>query len=786
MNAETTQDLEFGAILGRLAAETATPAGAALAAAVVPATDPDNVRSEQALTLEAVRHLDERGTLPFGTLPDPGPLFDRLEVEGQDCSPREVLDLLALLRAGRDVKGALALHRGAFPRLWDVGRDLPDLGNLVRFLDGKIGPQGEVLDHASDDLAAARQEIRRAGARLEEMLGRIVARPEIAHALQDDYVAIRSERHVLPIRTDSRQAVPGIVHAVSGTGATVFVEPLETVEINNDIVTLRETEAAEVRRLLREYTGLLRGRLAEIRALSLGLARLDLVMARGRIGRLMDARPASIADDGAIALRGARHPLVEETLRGGGGVIVPLDLDVSPDQKVLVVSGPNTGGKTVALKTVGLLALMHQAGFLVPAREAALPLFRSLFIDIGDRQSIRDHLSTFSARMRCIAAIAAGLELPALLLLDEVGTGTDPEEGTALGIAIIDHFRRRGARIIATTHLDALKAYAASTPDCANAAMQFDERTGEPTYRLVHGVPGRSSALEIAERLGLPGAILDDARARRGTGARLIDDYLRRLEVLTAELETRVRANALREEELRSLSARAEGEFRERERAMRDAVATEIERAVGAVREEGGRYLSALKDRELALRLRREEERQAARLKDEARRRIRDVAPHAPAEVAAAIAAGDRVRVRGLDTTAAVQELHGDRAVLLVRGKRLVVPLADCDPVTGAGTPAGGPTLPHGVTLTRQAAEVSADLDIRGLMVEEALERLDKFLDDASVDGLDRVRLVHGVGSGRLRKAVREFLARHPLVAGVASADPREGGEGVTFVTLRG
>jgi DNA mismatch repair protein MutS2 len=316
--------------------------------------------------------------------------------------------------------------------------------------------------------------------------------------------------------------------------------------------------------------------------------------------------------------------------------------------------------------------------------------------------------------------------------------------------------------------------------------MQFDERTGEPTYRLVHGVPGRSSALEIAERLGLPGAILDDARARRGTGARLIEDYVRQLESLTTDLEARVRANAQRAEELRALSARAESEFREREMAMRGSVAEEIDRAVGAIRAEGGRYLAALKDRELALRLRREEERQAAGLKAEARRRIRDVAPHAKAEVAAAIAAGDRVRVRGLDTTAAVQEIHGDRAVLLARGKRLVVPLLECEPIAGAGPPAGGRSLPPGVTLTRRPAEASADLDIRGLLVEEALERLDKFLDDASVDGLDRVRLVHGLGSGRLRKAVREFLARHPLVASVAAADPRDGGEGVTFVTLRG
>src|SRR5262245_13932206 len=288
-------------------------------------------------------------------------------------------------------------------------------------------------------------------------------------------------------------------------------------------------------------------------------------MPRGRLGRRMDARPASIADGDALTFRGARHPLLEQSLSDDGGTVVPLDLEIGADQKVLVVSGPNTGGKTVALKTVGLLALMHQAGLLVPARDARLPLFRSVFIDIGDRQSIRDHLSTFSARMRSIADIAGALELPALLLLDEVGTGTDPEEGTALGIAIVDYFRRRGARIIATTHLDALKAYAATTADCANAAMQFDGRTGAPTYRLVHGVPGRSSALEIAERLGLPGEILEDARARRGTSSRLLDEYLDRLEALSSDLESRVRETARLEESLHDAQRRLEREHVERE-----------------------------------------------------------------------------------------------------------------------------------------------------------------------------------------------------------------------------
>jgi DNA mismatch repair protein MutS2 len=784
MNPESLRDLEFPEILSRVAGATVTPMGGALALATLPGDEIGTVEREQALTLEAVRHLAERGTLPFGTVADPAPRIDRLSVEGHDCGPHEILELLALMRSGREVKAALALHRQAFPRLWGLAEGLPDLGNLLRFLDGKIGPQGEVLDHASDDLAGIRRDLRRAGSRLEEMLVRITARPEVARALQDDYVSIRSERHVLPIRTESRQAIAGIVHAVSGTGATTFVEPLETVEINNEIVTLREAEAAEVRRLLREYSDLLRGRLAEIRTLAAVLGSLDHVMARGRIGIQMGGTPARVAGGGGIALRGARHPLVEESLKGGGGSIVPLDLDVAPGQAVLVVSGPNTGGKTVALKTVGLLVLMHQSGLLVPAREASFPLFRSLFIDIGDRQSIQDHLSTFSARMRHIAAIATGLALPGLVLLDEIGTGTDPEEGTALGIAIVDYLRRRGARVIATTHLDALKAYAATTEDCANAAMQFDERTGAPTYRLVHGVPGRSSALEIAERLGLPGEILEDARARRGTSSRLLDEYLHRLEALSADLETRVRDAAQREESLRDAQRRLESEHVLREQAMREAVTAEIAAAVASIRDEGARYLASLSDRETALRLRREEEKQASRLGAEARRRIRAIAPHAAPPAAAAIAAGARVRVRSLGTVATVEALQGDRAALQVRGKRLLVPLDDCEVVAEAGN--APPRLPQGVTLTRQATGAAADLDVRGLAVEEALERVDKFLDDASLEGLERVRVVHGVGSGRLRKAVRDMLTRHPLVAGSAGADPREGGEGVTLVTLRG
>ncbi|HUD72914.1 MAG TPA: Smr/MutS family protein [Dongiaceae bacterium] len=783
MNQETLEDLEYPAILSLLAGGTTTPQGTARALATTPWTEPDQILAEQALTLEAADYLELRGALPFGTLVDLDPILDSLGLAGQDLEAAEVTQVIDLMRAGRDTKGTLLRDRERFPRLWDAARDLPDLGNLIRFLDGKIGPRGEILDHASDDLTSIRRELRRAGARLDGLLAEISRRPEVAKALQDDYVALRSDRHVLPIRVEARPALPGIVHALSGTGATVFIEPMETVEINNEVVTLREAESAEVRRLLREYSDLIRGRLAEVRAVSAGVGRLDLILARARLGRAMQAVPARCDEAGGVRFVGARHPLVEASLREGGGALVPLDIDLDPAVPVLVISGPNTGGKTVALKTLGLLALMHQSGLLLPAREAALPVFASIWLDIGDRQSIRDHLSTFSARMRTIATIAAALALPALVLLDEIGTGTDPGEGTALGIAIVDYFRRRGARVLASTHLEALKAHAAVTPGCANAAMQFDDRSGLPTYRLAQGVPGRSSALEIAERLGLPREVIDEARARRGGEAGLLDEYRERLERLSREAADRLDEATRRAGELEAAQAAFDAAARSREAEARRTAAAAVEAAVTAVRAEGARYLAALEDRALAIRLQRDEDRLAEGLKAEARRRLREAAPAGvPAAVPTAVA-GARVRVRGLRMPATIEQVQGDRVTLIVEGKRLQVRSADCEPIEAAA--AAATRLPQGVTLTRAESTARVDLDVRGLGVDEAIERVEKFIDDATLEGRDRVRLVHGVGTGRLRQAIRERLEGHPLVGGVAPAEPRDGGEGATWVILR-
>ena len=780
--------LEFDQVLTLLAAETATPPGSALALLLRPSFDPATVERENRLAAEMARYSDGRGALPFGVVPDPSPMLSRLDIEGAVLAPLEVLDLVTLMKAGRALKSALTEARAEFPALREIARDLPDLGNLVHFLDGKITATGEMEDGASDELRAVRQEIRRRNERLQTALDAIIGRPEVARALQDTFISIRSDRHVIPIRAEAQSSLQGIVHGVSGSGATVFIEPIETVDLNNEIVTLRDREAAEIQRLLQEYSDLLRGRLAEMRTLSAGVGRLDVLSAKARLGRRLRARPAGPSASGELRLGGARHPLLELSLQSQGLPIMPLDLEIPAGTRVLIISGPNTGGKTVALKTAGLLALMFQSGMPVPAENVLLPVFRGIFIDIGDRQSILDRLSTFSARMTNIAGIAEELAPPALVLLDEVGTGTDPEDGVALATAIVDYLRGRGALVIATTHLEALKAYAATTGGCANAAMHFDETTSTPTYRLIPGIPGRSGGLEIAERLGLPPAVLKDARARRGHAGERISSYLARLHEISRDLEARLLEAREAKARIDRERADMESEFSAREARRREAVAAEIEMALKAMREEGERYLLAIEDRKLAAVLRRQEVKASAALRDRARTLIRQATETAPSlQPAKPPPPGTPVLVEGMGLRGILESVRGDRAVVVVRGKRMMVALADCRPERPiAGATDRSPRLPAGVTLARKpGADAPAEIKLLGRTVDEALALVDKYLDDASLEGLTPIRIVHGVGSGRLKRAVADFLGRHPHVEAFRSAPPDEGGAGVTIVDLR-
>jgi DNA mismatch repair protein MutS2 len=466
---------------------------------------------------------------------------------------------------------------------------------------------------------------------------------------------------------------------------------------------------------------------------------------------------------------------------------VPLDLVMEGGHRVLVVSGPNTGGKTVALKTVGLLALMAQSGLKVPAVAARLPVFRRILIDIGDRQSIPDSLSTFSARMAGISAMARDIQDPTLVLLDEVGTGTDPEEGACLGAAIIEHFRKRGALVLATTHQQSIKAYASATPGVANGSMDFDETSLRPLYRLRAGVPGRSGGLDMAERLGLPAEIVRHARELLPRQREMLEEYLRTLHSLQEDLDGKIR----RAEEQFREERRREEERREAERRLsldrESRFAQYLEESALRLRERWEAYLREVSDREEELRLRREFQRQERNALEEIRSGLApDLAPPSPARgpAPASLKPGDPVRVVSLGVEGSVERLDGDRVVVLSRGKRLAIPLSDLEAAESPGKP--GRVLPRGVSLSRpEEPALPHELNLIGKRVAEALEILDKYLDDAALEAMSPVRIVHGVGTGRLRAAVREFLQAHPHVEGFAEAEEREGGRGATVVRIR-
>jgi DNA mismatch repair protein MutS2 len=605
---------------------------------------------------------------------------------------------------------------------------------------------------------------------------------------------------VIPVKVEARRGVAGIIHGASSTGATVFVEPLELVETNNELVTLREEEEAEGRRILLEMGARLRATLPELRSLSHVLGEADMVGACAIFAEQFGCGPAAEAK--GITLEEARHPVLEAALQRRGGEIVPLDLEIPSEGRVLVLSGPNTGGKTVSMKTIGLLSLMSQCGILIPAKHAALPIFARILADVGDRQSIQENLSTFSARMLRVAEMSKTLKGPALVLLDEVGGGTDPEEEGALAVAIVDHFRRRGASVIATTHHGALKAYAEVTEGVSNASMEFDEEALAPTFRLIPGTAGRSGGLEMAERFGLPGEILEVARGRLSDAHRMADEYLGRLQSLVEERK-RDAARARRE---RERAAVERGEALERAREEERDLRRRYEEAIAGAMEKIGQAATeiekGLKDRAAALQLRSEARRAARRAREAV---AGEVAPPDPRHLSgrdldadsggspsseAGLAPGARVQVHGLGAQGMVQKVNRKRGRvdLLVRGKRMTVSLADCELLEepARSRPRILGPLPAGVSLeTGRSEEVPSEINLIGRTVEEARSMMEKFLDNVILTGHREVRIVHGHGTGRLRKAVAAFLGEHPMVAEHRPADPRFGGTGATVVILK-
>jgi len=771
----TFEALEYDALLALLAERTQTPPGRHLAERLRPMTDPEEIRRQLRLVSDAVRYLSAHSGFGLGGLADPTEALRLLRIENATLSPTQILDLIALIEVGQDVRASVLGQRRQYPHLAAFVAEIPDLRPLLRHLRGKLLPGGEVADQASPELSEIRQQIQRLRARIYRRLEEIMrASPE--GIVQDELVTLRNERYVIPVRASHRTQVPGVVHAVSSSGATVFIEPLETIELNNELVRWREQEQEEIARILREMSERLRLERPQLEKLARLIAELDLLSAKARLA--LDFRcvePELVTDRYALVLDEARHVLLEHVLRQRGEPIVPISVALDDEHRVLIISGPNAGGKTVAVKTIGLLALMAQSGMLVPARAATLTVFQSLLADIGDRQSLVANLSTFTAHITSVREMAERLRLPALVLIDEVGTGTDPEEGAALAVAIVDYFRRRGAMVVAATHYSALKAYGYLTPGVVNAAVEFDEVRLQPTYRLQQGVAGASSALEIARRVGLPEEILAEARKQLSASEQEANRYLNRLR---AELEQQRAARMALEEERAAVAERYEQlqrEFFAREQQRQRQFETMLREFLTTVSQRAEELLRQIADEQARRQAQRLVERRVAKFKSDVWQQARAIAfetpptasptPHLLPAEEVALKPGDRVRVRSLNQIGVVAEIGPEQVVVHIGSLRVRADVSDLDVLLEptsetVGQPSGGIQ----VQLAARA-DVPSELNLIGKTVEEALELIDRFLDAAYLADRREVTIIHGTGSGALRRAVREFLSGHPHVA---------------------
>ena len=786
MDAKSITLLEFPIVRERVAAATGFPPGRRMAEAMTPSPDPVLVEIGLEETSQVRALLAERPSTGIGGAHDIGPAVDRA-ARGGRLDAGQFAAISQTLEAGSRLRDVLADDRR--PLLHELARSLHPLPALRSTLERSFDPAGELLDTASPRLGSLRRATRHAYERLRTRLEQLGHSSDIGAALQDPIVTLRNGRYVVPVRADARSRVKGIVHDASGSGQTLFVEPLVAVELGNAWREAQLAEAAEVERILDELSALVGSQADPIGETLDALARFDFWSAKARLAEELDAVRAETAPRTEIVLRGARHP-------GLTGRVVPIDVELGTDFRALVVTGPNTGGKTVTLRTIGLLALMHQAGLHVPADPGSrLPVLADLFADIGDEQSVAQSLSTFSGHLRSIVRIAAAAGPATLVLLDELGAGTDPTEGSALAQALLDHFLRTGALVAATTHYAELKVYAHTTPDVRNASVEFDLETLSPTYHLRIGLPGGSQAFAIAERLGLPPAIVADARSRLSEGQQAFEETL--ASIRAADLATREALDRARAAEQRAAeSRRAADEERRRARRERDE-------AVTAARADAERIVEDLRADVSGARRRLERETVTGPALDEVVERAEarlgrlpapePAPPPVPsAPVAWQVGARARSRSGGWEGRIVALERGGRRATLEVGGMRITAPTADLElPAAGGGEPgrgarsesaAGEPASGISRLRLERARTVASSLDVRGARVEEALDVVDRYLEHASLAGLERATIIHGLGTGALRDAVRAAAAAHPLVRTVRAGERGEGGDGATVI----
>jgi DNA mismatch repair protein MutS2 len=787
MDSRTIETLELKALIELAARHVQTAPGRAQMMRLHPLTSRSEILSELELTSECVTFLNTRGRFGLSGMEDPEPIVAQLHIEGTSLEPRQILALERLLLVAKEVRDLIRLSEttGIFPRLMHIASRIPDLRHILASIHGKILPNGEMDDNASPELRIARRDLTERRSRIHRALESIIHGQ--GQAVQEEIITFRNGRFVIPVRTDSRNQIPGVVHGLSSSGQTTFVEPLTIINQNNDLVRLRELEALEVSRILLSITESLRENIESIKAIIAIITDLDVVQAKGVFAIEFQCVVPQISTGKSCVLREARHVLLEHSLRSSGGKPVPISLELDENHQVLIISGPNAGGKTVVLKTLGLLSLMAQMGFHVPAREALVPVFEQVFADIGDQQSIAANLSTFTAHMRNIAEAALRVHPPALVLLDEVGTGTDPDEGAALAIAIVDYFRKTGATTIASTHYPALKMWASQTAGVRNASVEFDERTLRPTYRLIMGIAGASSGLEIARRMHVEESILGRAKGLIDPSHAQAREYLRRLK---ETLDDHERLHAALEEERAALAEKystLDLEFSKREEQRRAEFDAALAKVIAEFKAEGERSIRKIKDRVEAARLKRAVENQAAELRRTSARlrqgTEQTAAPSDPAGSNEEIREGDRVRIQSLDREGIVESIREDAFVVMVGPLRYRADRTDL--ARTAERAVAAPVTSMRTSIADDSSEPVTELKVIGLSADEALDRVDKFLDQSFLADIETIRIIHGHGKGILRKAIAEMLSSHPQVERFSLAPHDKGGSGATIVEMK-
>jgi DNA mismatch repair protein MutS2 len=840
MHEQAFDILEYDELRALLTRGAQTPMGHARIAELRPLDNRSELEQQLAAVSECVALRKRGGTLTFSGLEDPSEKLALLRVEGTILEPAAMLEIKSLSDHAMSARASILAEREVSPVLWRVVASLPvELSRLSARIANKILPSGELDDRASPELARIRHEINNLRSRITRTLEGVMRKS--GEAIQDELVTIRNDRFVIPVKSDHRARVNGVAHGYSSSGATAFIEPLETIEANNELQALHEAEAREIYKILFGLTQEVREQLPALKLAAEAVAELDFINAKAVfhirfncvIPEIGQSEKLQAGDqENRFELVEARHPLLEENLRASGAAVVPVSFALDKDNDTLVISGANAGGKTVVLKTAGLLSLMALSGVPVPARAARVPFFASVLADIGDHQSLAANLSTFTSHVANISRMIEICEAPALVLLDEVGTGTDPEEGSALGVAVVDHFRKScRAQVMATTHYSGLKMYAANEAGVLNASVEFDEKTLQPTYRLIVGLAGSSSGLEIARRFGIPGKVIGVALESVKESSQQASEYLRRIkreaeeaENLRAALEEERAAVA---EKFASLDKKAERQERERQEVFQRT----LDQMVRDFEKRSRELVATIQDRSERLKVEREAQRRVAELKREAQRLTaaggkRESVSESPASTAGRgvrvvrdglvvkkekgveesrseaehytsagdheIAVGDTVKLSSFGSIGVVDSIKGDEAEVRVKSLRFREKLANLERVELSAA-AKASTGKFASLRASRGNEVQlkptgngrSELNVIGQTTDEAVDAVDKFLDEASLASLSQVRIVHGHGTGALRRAIADLLKDHPHVARFVAAPQDQGGSGATVVELK-